>query len=520
MDMFKNFVIAMCLAALAFFGYQGYVGTPQPQPTPLPTITATPTPSPTPGATTVKTANLVKPAPENAYAPPLASSIQIKLAKGEATGRILKVDGKDCLSVQPTSMAGVKLSFFTMVAVKTTSLSFQGAKPGDHYDPLIPLAAGSPLCPGWVWVDVELARDSQMTAGQVAAVEFGGFRLEIQALAAAIPTRPTVPLYIGLQPYATLLGHKMPKDSNVTVQGPLVKLYVDLLRAHRIEPMGQALASPPAKADGLINLDQWSVGSFRQLVIDGAISPPGVLFGPFSVVPWSPNYAAWEKTIKADPGLAGAWAYLTDEPCDKAGCGNNADPGMLLTAARTDAAKAGAPSLLRMVTHDFDARLPSVNRFVPSFEQYKKPTPTPDYWMYGACNSHGSCANGFTGPLSGTPDLMLEQPTVHYRAFPFVAAALGAKASLYYVCNVDYGTKDPWVDQYSYGGNGDGTLVYPGIPGERGFTAHAAIGSIRLKLLRQGQFDIEHAVLGGKLSTLAPDQYKWSRDNAAYDALR
>src|SRR6202051_4133504 len=54
------------------------------------------------------------------------------------------------------------------------------------------------------------------------------------------------------------------------------------------------------------------------------------------------------------------------------------------------------------------------------------------------------------------------------------------------------GSNDPWVNVYSFGGNGDGTLYYPGTPAKIGVTTPVPVPSIRLKLLRDGMQDYEY----------------------------
>ena len=50
-----------------------------------------------------------------------------------------------------------------------------------------------------------------------------------------------------------------------------------------------------------------------------------------------------------------------------------------------------------------------------------------------------------------------------------------------------------------FGGNGDGTLFYPGRPDVIGGRTHIPIESIRLKLIREGLEDYEYLVLLDKL---------------------
>jgi hypothetical protein len=560
-----NAIAFLCVCFLAYLGITNYIGQPSPQPTPTPspTVTASPTPSPSPSpsptvapTTTVRTSGLTKPAPDNAYAPPLAAQARIRMAKGETRARILKVDGP-CLDVQPRGLNGVLLRFHRLEAVKTAQPSFKGAAVGDHYDALLPIDQDKPICSGWSVVSVSVDRASTLRPGEVAAVEFGGFRLEVEVNGFSMPARPTMPFYIGVGSYALLLGHRIEIDSagrsqaNVTVQGPLVMQYVNALRDARVEPFGQALAAPPVKADGLLNLDQWAVGSFRQTSITGAIAPPMALGGPFASVPWvikwvkgaksydslsacqadtattgtcaasSPVLSAWERTIKAEPGLKDAWAYLTDEPNPDWKDANNYDPGLALTAQRVAAQEQLAPTLRSMVVHHRDARLAGLDVAVPQFEQVSAIPIQAGDWAYGACPSHGSCSLA-GGTPTGTPDLTLEQSTVHARAYPLVCARLGTRACLYYSATQLYSpvSRDMWTQPFDFGGNHDGNLFYACRAGERGFTAHTACPSLRLFMIREGMYDLEYALASNVLATLVPDQYKWSRDNAAYDALR
>jgi hypothetical protein len=133
--------------------------------------------------------------------------------------------------------------------------------------------------------------------------------------------------------------------------------------------------------------------------------------------------------------------------------------------------------------------------------------------------SHGSCANGYLGSNTGTPDLMIDQATIHWRMFPVVAASLGAQAALYYSANYDYGNMDVWTNQYAFGGNGDGQLVYPAVAGSRGFSSNFALPSLRLKLLRQGQYDMEYIRANGQ-DGLVTDPFTWTKNHSDLDALR
>ena len=85
-----------------------------------------------------------------------------------------------------------------------------------------------------------------------------------------------------------------------------------------------------------------------------------------------------------------------------------------------------------------------------------------------------------------------------------------------------FGQADPWRTQHYFGGNGDGTLYYPGKPSKIGGTKHVPIESIRLKLLREGMEDYEYlhllktmgeeAYANEQLALVVTNTYTWNRD--------
>lgn len=516
---------AICLAVLAYLGVSG---SPSPSPSPSPTVSVSPsptgTPSPTPSVTPtaqpsatptatpsptptvtvapqqVKSSLFEKPTPTSQ--PPLQNSISLKLWRGEETGFLVTSSG--CLDLPVSVANGVSFTLYEVVAVKTTKPTTLELPVGDHLDALI---QKNTACTQWKWVDVSIASNAPVSDS---TVMLGDLPVSISVGSQVMPARPTIPMYVGIQSYGILRGHGIP-NADVSVQGPLVKKYVDLLRAHRIEPFNQYLSAPPV-VNGKLDVDNWKDlnGSFRQLVINGAIAPPMVMgFGD--------NYGntaylqALNATVAAEPGLAGAWAYVIDEP--------SGTTQLATMNTRLAALKANAPLVKRLVTTTpkTDIDYPVVN-----FDPVAPPAAY--HWIYGSCMSHASCANTFTAAKgTGSPDLMLDEPSIHARMYPIVAAALGAKGILYYTTNETFNQTpvlDPWVNQYLFGGNGDGNLTYPAIPGQRGFTAHDAIGSIRLKMLRQGMYDLEHLLANGKLASLVTDAKTWTKKHSDVDQAR
>ncbi|MFL6796061.1 MAG: FG-GAP-like repeat-containing protein [Xanthobacteraceae bacterium] len=120
-------------------------------------------------------------------------------------------------------------------------------------------------------------------------------------------------------------------------------------------------------------------------------------------------------------------------------------------------------------------------------------------WWYEACPSHGCY---IVGPTSSTwPSYMIDATPVRNRVFQWLAFANRIESELYFATDYCWtphsgrdacGDPDPWVSVYAFGGNGDGTLMYPGTPARIGGTTPIPVSSIRLKYLRDGMEDFEY----------------------------
>jgi hypothetical protein len=123
-------------------------------------------------------------------------------------------------------------------------------------------------------------------------------------------------------------------------------------------------------------------------------------------------------------------------------------------------------------------------------------------WWNQSCAQHGSCTNGIAGPASATwPSYMVDASPVRNRVFQWLAFLDRIEAEGYY--QIDYcwintapncGSSDPWTSVYALGGNGDGTLIYPGTPDRIGGSTPIALPSIRLKYIRDGMQDYEYLI--------------------------
>jgi hypothetical protein len=119
-------------------------------------------------------------------------------------------------------------------------------------------------------------------------------------------------------------------------------------------------------------------------------------------------------------------------------------------------------------------------------------------WWYQSCASHGCNIVGGEY-FTGWPSYMIDAAPVANRIFPWLAWKYNIQGELYYNINEAYAQPmDTWNNLYLFGGNGDGTLVYPGRARMIGGNTDIPIESIRLKLIREGLEDYEYLVLLAK----------------------
>ena len=116
--------------------------------------------------------------------------------------------------------------------------------------------------------------------------------------------------------------------------------------------------------------------------------------------------------------------------------------------------------------------------------------PERELWVYQGCMSHGcGGVSPMNVPGQGWPSYVVDCPATKARAMEWVSFLVGATGEHYYEVAMMLSTA--WTDQYSYGGNGDGTLFYPGTVDVIGGTTDVPLPSMRLKLIRLGLQDYE-----------------------------
>jgi hypothetical protein len=148
-------------------------------------------------------------------------------------------------------------------------------------------------------------------------------------------------------------------------------------------------------------------------------------------------------------------------------------------------------------------------------------------WWYQSCMSHGCNTVGGTY-FSGWPSFMVDNTAAQNRSQGMLSWLYRVSGVLYY--DIDYSLSTAWNSVYAFGGNGDGTLVYPGTPSVIGGTTNIPVASIRLKMIREGFEDYEYMKLVSDLGdpcfalttgeTLFPNIYSSAVTSNAFNAAR
>jgi hypothetical protein len=129
----------------------------------------------------------------------------------------------------------------------------------------------------------------------------------------------------------------------------------------------------------------------------------------------------------------------------------------------------------------------------------------------------------------GWPGYEIDRPSAAARAMSWLAWREQVAGELYF--DMIYGWRgDPWRDPRAFAGNGDGTLLYPGLPARWGGKRAFPVESIRLKVIRDGLEDLEmlrladaaglHAEAAAIAARVAPSVRGFARDPEAWTAAR
>jgi Domain of unknown function (DUF4091) len=369
-----------------------------------------------------------------------------------------------------------------------------------------------------------------------------------------LPSTASLRTSFGFSGISALRGHygRYTDDEDLRA---LTRRYTEAALRHRISLHGGTMVPPPATFTAAGAQVDWTAYDREEgPLLDGTV------FGPAAPLPGArltsvdvrtpPGYddrqrvlywRAWARHFRHRGWLDRLFLYLWDEPPNRdlpavihqGELARRADPALhtLLTKQRL-------PGLDGVV----DIWVPLVNFFEakPGFQEDGGPVPRAAYaaderrgasvWWYQSCSSHGCDTTG-GHEFRGWPSYMIDAPPMANRIMPWLAFVYGIRGELYYNTVEAYVTNaDPWDDVYAHGGNGDGTLFYPGTPRRLGGATQLPIESIRLELVREGLEDYEYLTLlaqsgRGTLArrwaaSLVQHTYEWQQSPSALAAAR
>ena len=225
------------------------------------------------------------------------------------------------------------------------------------------------------------------------------------------------------------------------------------------------------------------------------------------------GYAAWATLFRARGWFDRLFDYTCDEP--PAFCAwsditarqavvKAADPALktLVTTSIQDAQENGVLSAVDILTpvvnylHGKSAQDPGgwddeySGIQIPRYADWLASSPQKELWTYQSCMSHG--CDGTSPYFEGWVSYSIDHSAMRSRGMEWTSFQLGATGELYYAATEMYSRSDPWTDEWNYGGNGDGSLFYPGTPATIGGTSHIPLSSLRLKMIREGMEDYEY----------------------------
>ena len=131
--------------------------------------------------------------------------------------------------------------------------------------------------------------------------------------------------------------------------------------------------------------------------------------------------------------------------------------------------------------------------------------------------------------------MIIDRPASYIRSLAWLGSKYNIQAFFYYNLTEAYwasiGGNGPWDNIYRFGGNGDGTLIYPGRPGEHGLKEHQPIASVRMKIWRETSNDYQYIKWMNSLkkkpkwwktgfNAIAKRPRSWEKRYPKYQALR
>lgn len=363
--------------------------------------------------------------------------------------------------------------------------------------------------------------------------------VEVRSRSFDLPATPPLTTAFGFSGYSAVKGH----GRAVAAARELTRIY-NLAALRRGITLFGGTQDPPSfsKEGDEVKID-WTgydaeVGPF----LDGEALPGGARWtavelrepGGLSREQRRSYRRQWQEHFRQRGWLDRLFRYVDDEPSPDA---------FAKVEARAREMREDAPEVRRLVTTAWTDALPDVNQWTPLLNCVGDRNPTCDravprgkyqrLWWYQSCMSHGCSSDGkpIRDPVfKGWPTYMIDAPATAARAMGTLAYVNDIQGELYFDTVYAYHEGDPWKSQWAFGGNGDGTLFYPGTPERLGGRRDFPVETLRLLQISRSLADHAYLTLCAQLGdpslaraearAVAPSLRGFSRDPNAYAQMR
>ncbi len=329
-----------------------------------------------------------------------------------------------------------------------------------------------------------------------------------------LPPTSSLKNSFGISLFSAAKGHGLSAPSPETLD--LLGRYYTSMLSHRLSEHGGSMQ--PALAPTANEAPRFDFSAYEKELgpfLSGKALPSGARFTTADVREMGANepderrvayYREFVRAFRARGWKAELFYYAKDEP--------KPEHYALVQAQSSRARQANVPVLVTSPLHPelapaadiicptlncfFTPRGPATCRNIKSVAELREAVPGKQIWWYQSCNSHGCTGGPSDKPeieraYSGWASYMVDHPVVLNRAMGPLAYLGGIDGELYFDTLYAY-AEAPWDSVFAFGGNGDGTLFYPGQPARVGGRSHIPIESLRLKHLRDGLEDYEALV--------------------------
>ena len=210
-----------------------------------------------------------------------------------------------------------------------------------------------------------------------------------------------------------------------------------------------------------------------------------------------PVAAGWASHFKQKGWTTTVFDYVCDEP--PATCAwSDINPRI----SSSHSGSTAVPTLVTTSVQDAQANgVVGLDLIVPVIDQMEDKPGQPlagnqrskypaNIWWYQSCDSFGCSGGGATG----WPTYAIDADATRNRAMEWMSFNYDVQGELYYETALAFYPgfgANPWVTQFNFGGNGDGTLFYPGTVAQIGGLTEIPVESIRMKAIRDGMEDYE-----------------------------